>query len=94
MCKSSRQSARNQQSNRNKAHPRRHHQYTESQVDVRVPQEPAESSGSGWAVGARADALCTVRADTDAVLAWTHADFWAQLAALLQSLPAEARTRP
>ena len=57
---------------------------------LRNTQESTDS-GSAWAVGARADALCTLRADTDAVLAWTCGGFWAELSALLQGLPPEAR---
>ena len=56
-------------------------------MHVLVPNQ--DSAGGGWAVGARADALCTVRADTDAVLAWARAELWAQLAPLLASLPPE-----
>jgi hypothetical protein len=48
-----------------------------------------DGAGGSWAVGARADALCTVRADTDGVLAWARAELWAQLAPLLPSLPPE-----
>lgn len=49
---------------------------------------------SSWAVGARADAMATVRADTDAVLAWAGEDLWQQLEALLPFLPPQVSPVP
>lgn len=45
--------------------------------------------GDTWAVGAKADVLCTVRADADVVLQWVRSDFLDDLTRLMPFLPPE-----
>ncbi len=52
-----------------------------------------DQAESGWAVGARADAMAAVRADTDAVLTWTGGDLWRELEALLPFLPPQVSSQ-
>lgn len=50
----------------------------------------AQARGT-WAVGAKADVLCAVRADADVLLQWVDADYLGQLTQLMPFLPAEVR---
>ena len=45
--------------------------------------------GDTWAVGAKADVLCTVRADADVLLQWVREDFLDELIRLMPFLPPE-----
>ncbi|BDA46634.1 Conserved oligomeric Golgi complex subunit 2 [Coccomyxa sp. Obi] len=54
------------------------------------PALPSTMGGDTWAVGAKVDVLCTVRADADVLLQWVRTDFLDELLRLMPFLPPEA----
>ncbi|CAL8471248.1 g10790 [Coccomyxa elongata] len=54
------------------------------------PAQPSTMGGDTWAVGAKADVLCTVQADADVLLQWVRADFLDELMHLMPFLTPEA----
>ena len=68
---------------------RNHHLARDESTRFHCVSALPDQAANRWAVGARADAMATVRADTDAVLTWTGEDLWQQLEALLPFLPAQ-----